>query len=344
MRVVAPPPSMPVRRYRSPHTAVPHAQFLSNGNYVTIVTNAGGGSSFYRGLAVTKSRRDATRDPGGQFVYLRDVRSGAVWSATYHPTAAEPDDYNVEFRAARATFRRHDDEVSTQLDVAVSIEDDVEVRRVTVVNQSARIREIDVTSYAEIVLALPADDLAHPAFGKLFLETEFLPGSAALLCHRRARDPREPPVWAMHALSLEGRPQGPVEWETDRARFIGRGRDTDRPAALDGRALSGTTGVVLDPIFSLRQRIRPVPGASVRLCFATGIASDRETAEALAQKYHAPSAASRTFALAFTHAQSGLRHLRVSNDEALLFERLASRVLFADESLRAGGELIASNT
>ena len=186
MRVVASPPAITMRQYRSPHTVFPHAQFLSNGNYVTVVTNAGGGSSFCRGLAVTKSRRDPTRDPGSQFVYLRDVRSGSVWSATYHPTAAEPDDYVVEFRAARATFRRHDDEISTQLDVAVSTEDDVEVRRVTVVNQSTRIREIDVTSYAEIVLARPADDLAHPAFGKLFLETEYLADSAALLCHRRA--------------------------------------------------------------------------------------------------------------------------------------------------------------
>ena len=343
IRLVPPPPATPLRRYRSAHTAFPHAQFLSNGNYVTIVSNAGGGSSFHRGMAVTKSRRDATRDPGGQFVYLRDIRSGAVWSATYHPTDVEPDDYNVEFRPARATVRRHDDGVSTQLDVAVSIEDDVEVRRVTLVNQSARIREIDVTSYAEIVLASPADDLAHPAFGKLFLETEFLTDSAALLCHRRPRDSRDPQIWALHVLSLEGRPQGPVEWETDRARFIGRGRDTDRPAALDGRALSGTTGIVLDPILSLRQRVRLVPGASVRLCFATGIAVDRDTAKALAQKYRDPSAAARTFALAFSHAQSGLRHLGVSNDEALLFERLASRVLFADGSLRSGAQTIASN-
>jgi cyclic beta-1,2-glucan synthetase len=343
VRVATPGPALPMRRYRSPHTVVPHAQFLSNGNFVTIVTNAGGGNSSSRGIAVTKSRRDPTRDPGSEFVYLRDVRSGSVWSATYQPTAAEPNDYLVEFRPERATFRRHDDEISTQLDVAVSTEDDVEVRRLTVVNQSTRIREIDVTSYAEIVLTPPADDFAHPAFGKLFLETEYLADIAALLCHRRVRDPREPALWAIHVLSLEGRPQGPVEWETDRARFLGRGRDTRSPAALDGRALSGTTGVVLDPIFSLRQRIRLVPGASVRLCFATGVASDRATAEALAQKYRNPSAASRAFALAFTHAQSGLRHLSISNDEALLFERLASRVLFADGSLRATAETIRSN-
>jgi cyclic beta-1,2-glucan synthetase len=343
MRVVASPAAITMRQFRSPHTAFPHAQFLSNGTYVTVVTNAGGGSSFCRGLAVTKSRRDPTRDPGSQSIYLRDARSGSVWSATYLPTAVEPDDYAVEFRADRATIRRHDDKISTQLDIAVSTEDDVEVRRVTVVNQSARIREIDVTSYAEIVLAPPADDLAHPAFGKLFLETEYLADSPALLCHRRPRDPREPAVWAVHVVSLEGRPQGPLEWETDRARFIGRGRDTDDPVALDGRALSGTTGVVLDPIFSLRQRIRLVPGASVRLAFATGLASDRDTAKALAQKYRDPSAASRTFALAFTHALSGLHHLAISSDEALLFERLASRVLFADGSLRADPETIQAN-
>src|SRR5260221_451667 len=158
---------------------------------------------------------------------------------------------------------------------------------------------------------------------------------------RRAPAPR--PIWGRHVRSLEGRPQGRVEWEPDRARFAGRGRDTDRPAALDGRALSGTTGFVLDPIFSLRQRIRLVPDASVRLCFATGIAGDRDTARALAQKYRDPSAAARTFALAFSHAHTGLRHLGISNDEALLFERLASRVLFADSSLRATPPIITSN-
>src|SRR4029079_17996356 len=260
-----------------------------------------------------------------------------------HPMAHEPDGYVVAFRAEKATFRRRDDEVFTQLDVAVSTEDDVEVRRVTVVNQSKRIREIDVTSYAEIALASPADDLAHPAFGKLFLETEYLPDSAALLCHRRPRDSRDPAVWAVHVLSLEGRAQVPVEWETDRARFIGRGHDTGNPVALDGRTLSGTTGIVLDPILSLRQRIRLVPGSSVRLSFATGIASDRKTAEALAQKYRNPRAAARPFALGLTHAESGLRHLGISSDEAMNFERLASRVLFADGSLRAGADTIAAN-
>ncbi|MES1255777.1 MAG: glucoamylase family protein, partial [Acidobacteriota bacterium] len=244
----APALSMPVRRYRSADTAAPHAQFLSNGAFVSILTNAGGGSSFYRGMAVTRSRRDFTRDWGGYVVYVRDARTGAFWSATHNPTPARPDDYRVEFRTERVTFARRDGELSTRLEVAVSTEDDVEVRRVTLTNHGVRNYELDVTSYAEIVLAPPADDFAHPAFAKLFLETEYLADCAALLCHRRPRDSREPGIWAMHVLSLEGRPQGALEWETDRAQFIGRGRDLDAPAALDGRALSGTTGVVLDPL------------------------------------------------------------------------------------------------
>ena len=343
-RVSGPLPALAIRRFRSPHTPFPHAQFLSNGNYTAVVTNAGGGASFCRGRAVTRHREDPTRDPGSQFLYLRDVRSGSVWSATFHPTAKEPEDYLVSFLAEKATFRRRDDDIATQLDIAVSNEDDVEVRRLAVTNHSDRPREIEITSYAEIVLAPPADDLAHPAFGKLFVETEYLPESAALLCHRRARAPDEPGAWAIHVLSLEGRKQGPVEWETDRARFLGRGRGPENPQALDGRSLSGTTGFVLDPIVSLRQRIRLAPGGFMRLSFATGMASSRETALALAQRYHEPSAAARTFALAFAHAQSGLRHLGISSEQALLFERLASRVLYADGSLRANPELLARNT
>ncbi len=332
------------RRFRSPHTRFAHAQFLSNGNYTAVVTNAGGGASFCRDRVVTRHREDPTRDPGSQFVYLRDVRSGSVWSATFQPTLKEPEDYLVTFLPEKASFRRRDDEIATQLDIAVSTEDDVEIRRLAVSNHGDRHREIEVTSYAEIVLAPAADDLAHPAFGKLFVETEYLPESAALLCHRRPRAADEPGAWAVHVLTLEGRTQGAVEWETDRACFLGRGRGPEDPQALDGRSLSGTTGVVLDPIVSLRQRIRLAPGGMMRLCFATGMAPSRETALALAQRYHEPSAAARTFALAFAHAQSGLRHLGISGEQALLFERLASRVLYADSSLRADPSVLARST
>jgi cyclic beta-1,2-glucan synthetase len=332
------------RRYRSPHTLYPSAHFLSNGQYTTVVTNAGGGASSWRGLAVTRRRDDPAGDPGSQSIYLRDVRSGRLWSAAYQPVCREPERYRVVFRADEAVFDRADEGIDTRLEITVSPEDDVEVRRVSLFNRSDRLREIEVTSLVEIVLAPPADDLAHPAFHKLFLETEYRPECSALLCGRRPRSPGEPGLWAVHVLSAEGGVQGAIEWETDRARFLGRGRTPEDPVALDGRALSGTTGAVLDPVLSLRRRVRIAPGGQVRLAFATGVATSRAAAIALAEKYDDPASAARTFALATTQTQMRLRHLGISTDEARLYEQLASHVLWTDAFLRAPAGFLAANT
>jgi cyclic beta-1,2-glucan synthetase len=332
------------RRLRSPHTPFPRAQFLGNGAYVTIVTNAGGGASLYRDRAVTRWREDPTTDPGSQFLYLRDVHTGELWSATHQPTCLEAEEYVVEFLSEKAVFRRRDHDIEAQLEIGVSPEDDVEVRRIRLRNRSERPREIELTSCIEIALGSIAEDVAHPAFGKLFIETSWAGESTALLAHRRGRGTGDTDLWALHVLSLDGRLQAPIEWETDRARFLGRGRGPDDPQALDGRALSGTTGAVLDPILSLRTRVRLAPGGVARLCFTTGVAEDEARARALAQKYHEPGAAARTFHLAHTHAQVARGHLGIGADEAQLFERLGSRVFFSDASLRADGDVLAKST
>ena len=343
-RVGPPLPALSPRRFRSPHTQFPGAHFLSNGQYTAVVTNAGGGTSTWRGLAVTRHRDDPTTDPGSQFVYLRDVRSGMLWSAAHQPVCREPERYRVSFRADEATFERLDDGIETRLEITVSPEDDVEVRRVSLVNRSDRPREIEVTSLVEIVLAPASDDLSHPAFQKLFLETEYLPESAALLCGRRPRSADDPAPWAVHVLSAEDGVHGAIEWETDRSRFIGRGRTLEAPVSLDGRSLSGTTGAVLDPVLSLRRRVRIAPGGRVRLAFATGVATTRAAALALADKYDDPAAAARTFTLAGTQTQMRLRHLGISTDEAQLYERLASHVLWTDATRGAAATFMAANT
>jgi len=343
-RVAPPPIPAAPRRFRSAHTLYPQAHFLSNGNYTVVLTNSGGGGSSCRGMAVTRCQEDRTQDPGSQFIYLRDVRSGSVWSAAYQPVGRKPQEYLVTYLADQAIFQRRDEDIETKLEVAVSPEDDAEVRRLSLTNHSLDIREIEVTSYLEFALASPRDDMAHPAFGKLFLETTVLPESAAILCGRRRRAPTEAGAWVAHVLSVEGRTHGSVEWETDRARFLGRGRGPDDPAALDGRPLSGTVGPVLDPIASLRLRVRLSPGGFFRLAFATGMASSREAAMALAERLHDPGAAARTFALAFTHAQIELQHLGIATDDAQLYLALASRVLHTDASMRASPEVLARNT
>jgi len=320
------------RRFGTPHTASPHTQFLSNGRYTAALTHAGGGWSMWRGLSVTRRREDRTSDAGAHFIYLRDPWSGDVWSPTYLPICREPDVFETTFDLEKSTYRRRDGDFETVLQVVVSPEDDVEVRRLSITNRGDRPREIEVTSYAEIVLARPGDDVAHPAFGKLFIETEYDAPSAGLLFSRRPRSAEDASAWAFHVLAVDGRLGGAVEWETDRARFLGRGRSTANPIAMEGRALSGTTGAVLDPVAALRERVRLSPGAFVRVTVATGVAADRTTALALVRKYRDAGAAARAFSMASTHAHITLQHLGLTDDQAMLSDRLASRVFGSDAS------------
>ena len=340
-RIAAPPAS--TRRFVSAHTANVHKHFLSNGRYTAAISQTGGGFSTWRGQAITRRRDDRTTDAGAHFIYLRDPWSGDVWSPTYLPfPGREPDEYAVSFDLDKCIFTRRDGDFETQLQIAVSPEDDLEVRRLSITNHGTGQREIEVTSYAEIVLGKQDDDIAHPAFGKLFVETEHDAQNAGLLFSRRPRSADEERLWAFHVLGVDGRLGGAVEWETDRAQFIGRGRTTANPIALDGRALSGTTGAVLDPVAALRDRVRLAPGAFVRITFATGVAATRDAARALVSKYRDGSATSRALSMAFTHSRVTLQHLGVTDDFAILASRVASRVFGADVSCSSPDALARS--
>jgi cyclic beta-1,2-glucan synthetase len=175
------------------------------------------------------------------------------------------------------------------MEVVVSAEDNAEVRRISLTNHSSRTREVELTSYAEIVLASPNADSAHQSFSNLFIETEFVPGENAIVAHRRQRSSDERPIWGVHVVVAEGEQVGAVQYETDRGRFLGRGRTASNPiAVMEDRPLSNTTGAVLDPVFSLRRRVRIPPNQTVRCSFSTAVARSREEARALADKYHDP--------------------------------------------------------
>jgi cyclic beta-1,2-glucan synthetase len=333
------------RRFTSPHGSMPRTQVLSNGRYAVMLTTAGSGYSRWRDLALTRWREDVTRDAWGTYVFLRDVDSGESWSAGYQPRGGEPDSYEVTFSEDRAEIVRRDGAIGTTLQVIVSPEDDAEVRRVSLTNFGTRIREIEVTSYAEVVLAPPAADAAHPAFSNLSVVTECVPELATLLATRRPRSRGETPVWLAHVAVVEGETVGELQWETDRARFLGRGCGIRSPAAvIDGRSLSNTVGAVLDPIVSLRRRVGLPPGVTARITFSTLVAPSRAEALGLAEKYGDVATFDRVATLAWTQAQVQLHHLGVGPDEAHLFQSLASRVLYSDRRLRPAADVLARHT
>jgi cyclic beta-1,2-glucan synthetase len=329
------------RRLATAHDASLATHLLSNGKYAVMLTAAGSGYSRWRGIAVTRWREDATTDAWGSYVYLRDVHGGEIWSAGFQPSGVEPDSYEVVFNEDRAEITRHDGTLTTVLEVLVSGESDAEVRRVSITNSGNRAREIDVTSYAELVLAAQADDVAHPAFMKLFVETEYLADLGAILATRRRRSPTEQEVWAAHLAIVDGEAVGKPEMETDRARFLGRGHDNHRPiAVVDGRPLSNTTGTVLDPVFALRHRLRVAPGAIVRIAFWTVVAESREAVLDLVDKHRDATAFERAGTLAWTQAQVQLHHLGIDPGEAGLFQRLAGHLLHAGPALRPSSDTI----
>jgi cyclic beta-1,2-glucan synthetase len=344
-RVVRTFTGLVTRVYDSPDLPTPRTQLLSNGTYSVMITSAGAGYSMCGPFGVTRWREDVTRDHWGSFCYLRDVRSGAIWSAGYQPTGHRPRTYEVSFSEDRVDFWRTDAGVKTHMEIIVSPEDDAEVRRISLTNSSTRVREIELTSYMEVVIAPPAADAAHPAFSNLFIETEFIAAENALLARRRPRSSKDEPIYAVHVIFTEGERVGAVQYETDRSRFLGRGRTTAEPVAVvEDRPLSNTTGAVLDPVFSLRQRVRLQPGETARVSFTTAFARSREEALMLADKYHDPSIFERAARLAWTQSQVEMRHHNVDAEEAHLFQRLAGRVIYSDPSLRPRHGVLAMNT
>ena len=303
-----------------------------------MVTNTGGGYSRWNEFDLTRWRSDTTLDPWGSFLYIRDLRSDVVWAAAHQPVGGGQGATSARFSADRAEFHRRVSGIETVLEVTVAAEDDVELRRFTVTNRSIRSRQFEFTSYAELALAPHGADKAHPAFSKMFVETEYL-DHGVLIAHRRLRSPDEASVWAAHILIGA---TSEIQYETDREKFLGRGNTPEAPAALR-RDLTGSVGTVLDPIFSLRCRAVIEPRDRLEISFVTVAASSREALLALIAKYRRPESVTRAFEMAWTRAQLEFRYLGVGPAAAHRFQDLASHLLYPNPRLRLPGDRLARN-
>lgn len=329
------------RHFTHPHQAAPATLLLSNGRMTTMLTVAGAGQTRRGAIALTRWREDPTCDSHGTGIFLRDLDDGRLWSAAYHPCGVDADSYDVTFHEDRAEFIRHDGTLITALDILISAEDDAEVRRVTLTNEGPHARHLDVTSYLELALCPQAADVAHPAFAKLFVQTEYLPGCDALIATRRRRNPDEVEIWLGHMLVVEGNGGGVSSFETDRARFLGRGRCLRDAVAMEpAHSLSGTTGTVLDPVFALRHTIRLASQGTARLAFWTLVADSRAALLDMIDRHRDVTAYTRAATLAWTQAQVQLRHLGIGVGTAALFQQLAGHLVHATPALRPASALI----
>jgi cyclic beta-1,2-glucan synthetase len=324
-----------VREFGDVETEHPHVALLGHAPYTVMISHAGGGYSRYEEMDVSRWRADGTRDHTGQFCYVKDLARGRVWSAAHQPVAATADWYRALLATDRVTFHRADGDIDTRTEIVVVPTDAAEVRRVTVTNHGDTVREIELTSYGEAVLAPPGTDRAHPAFGKLFIQTEWHEWCCAITATRRPRSASEQRLWCAHVVATGPERVGPVTCETDRSRFLGRGRSTHDPIALDQDGpLSGTTGAVLDPVFALRARVRLAPGQSASVAFTTLVATTPERAFELADRYHDPHAAPRALDLAWTATQIEFGELGITAADATVFQELAGYLFYQSAAMR----------
>ncbi len=338
----------PVRVFNTPDTTIPEVQLLSNGRYHIMLTNAGGGYSRWKKIDITRFREDVTSDSSGIFCYLTDIKTGEVWSTTYQPTLKPPLRYEAIFSDGRVEFRRHDHDCDVHTQIVVSPEDDIELRRTTIVNHSRIRKTLDITSYAEVVITQPAADKIHPAFSNLFVQTEIIEQRRAILCTRRPRSEEENNPWMLHLMAVHGTDIEQISYETDRSLFVGRtntlcdAQVMGTPANLFG-TLSDSQGSVLDPIVAIRSRITLEPEQTAIIDLVFGIGNTREEATILVDKYQDRHIADRVFEMAWTQSQVLLRQINATEADAQLYSHIASCLIYPNDSLRAGAGVIMEN-
>ncbi|MCP4536804.1 MAG: hypothetical protein GY832_06630 [Chloroflexi bacterium] len=337
-------------------TSVPQVHMLSNGRYSMLITNTGSGYSSWRGADLTRWRADTTRDNWGTWIYLQEqandkTDSSVLWSAGCQPTGVLSENHQVLFYPHKAEFRRRDHDISLRTEITIPSDDDVEVRHLTLTNHSDHTRWLTLTSYGEVVLAPQSADRRHPAFNKLFIESEYLHELNGLLFHRRARSDEEKPLYMAHMLIVERGQDITRAYESDRARFLGRGGTVHAPAALvpthahpqAPTGLSGTAGATLDPIMALSQKVKLEPHATVQVAYITLAAKSRHEALSLAGRYHAWPRVQRSFDQARSYNELELQRLNLTTPEIEPIQQLLSVLFYPHASLRAAPSTIAAN-
>ncbi len=330
-----------IRTITDPANKEREVAFLSNGHYSVMLTATGSGYSRWNGQSVSRWKADPTEDRWGTFIFLRDTASGQWWSATAAPRRAEDEKTKVIFGDDKAEFFKTVGDIQTSVECIVATEHDAEGRRLTILNTGPEDRFIEVTSYLEPVLGFDDADNAHPLFSRMFVKTEFGRRRDVIRAERNKRSPSDPDICVAHLVVDNAGPGRPTEFETDRRRFLGRGRSLAEAAAFDpGATLSGTEGFTLDPVLSLRRVVRVPSGKKVSVIFWTIATPSREEVDKAIERYRHPDAFAHELIHAWTRAQVELRHIGITSQQAAAFQHLGRYLVYPDPHLRADPETV----
>ncbi|MCY6356795.1 GH36-type glycosyl hydrolase domain-containing protein [Clostridium sp. ZS2-4] len=330
-----------VRKFNTANTDMPETHLLSNGSYSMMISNSGSGYGKKEDMTIYRWKEDVTLDSSGMFFYIKNVKDNKYWSNTYEPCKNEGDKYEVIFSLDKAEFKREDRDISTYTEIAVSNEDDAEVRRISIANHGNETKIIEITSYCEVTLAPLNSDIVHPAFGNLFIRTEFIQNPECVIANRRPRAKGQKKPFVIQTIALKGTSVGTVQYETSRVNFTGRGKNLTFPNAMEGDTpLQNTVGAVLDPIISMRKRVRIEPGETCIIAYTTAVADSKEDAIEIAEKYRELNNVNRAFELALTQNAVEMKYLGIKSLQANLYQSMASKILYLSPLFEERSEYI----
>ncbi|WP_019223162.1 GH36-type glycosyl hydrolase domain-containing protein [Bartonella rattaustraliani] len=334
--------NVPVRMITNPLRKPRATLLLSNGFYSTLLTANGSGYSRWHNYAITRFIPDVTEDQQGTLFFLRDTHNGHWWSATGEPTRILEEETTCIFTDEKAEYIKTVDGIKSTLECLITSEGCGEGRRLQLMNTTNKDRLIEVTSYGELALATMDNDSAHPVFSRMFIETEIAEERKTIFATRRKRSPKDPEICIAHFVAdLTGSLQE-TEAETDRSLFIGRGRSIHQPAAFDKNArFSNSQGCVLDPIISLRCRVKIPAHEKVELIFWTFAAHTKETLRHHIQHYRQPNIFQQELSMAWTRSQVSLYQNGIDLKAAITFQKYATPLLYPDKTWRLPSAILA---
>jgi len=333
-----------LRQFAAPDSILPKAHILSNGNYSVMITERGTGYSKNKLGTLSRWREDSTLDPYGMFFYLRNIETNEVWSAAYAPLNVMPEQYEVVFTTDKAIFTRRDGEIETKTEVTVVSGDNVEIRRISLKNLGDKPCTIELTSYFEVVMTTQGADLAHPAFSNLFVETSIQTDRQCIIANRRPRSATENEMWMANAVVFKGECLGDIQYETDRLEMIGRGNSARNPIVMEqNKPLSNSSGPVLDPVMSIRVKVKIEPETTVQIAFLNAVGENNEMLLKEIDQYASPDAIEEAFKLAFVRSKVESGYLNMNAAEMELYQEMISDILYMSPTKRMYQEMILKN-
>ncbi len=315
---------------------------LSNGSMRMLMTDSGSGYLEWRDIALTRWREDNTFDSWGIWFYVQDLDQEKSWSIGRQPIRKNPDEYQVIFAPHMTEIRRVNEDLKMIMQTTIMPNDDICLHKITITNQTDQKRHFRILSYGEVVLAPQDTDQQHPAFNKLFIESDYDHDLKMLTYRRRKRSSDEAPLGMAH-LVYDDLP-GEVEYESARDKFIGRAHDVSNPITIEkNHPLSKTAGITLDPIFSLGKHATLEPNQAATITFMTlGVESKKE-ARTLAGQLRNETRIENAFTSARAHSEQILRALALESEKLSLYQLLLSRIIYPISGLRAEPSLLAKN-